>query len=236
MTIYFNVSSRISEAQSEVTSSAWFWTSIEKIKANLPVAPANIVCFGIGCFSDCKISRFQLGFLLSVQAEFSVPRITFHEPSLCQGEIEILERRLGHRVHRENVEGKLKLSSEENTTLIFLPHCPKQLTNNLLWANWDAQKLDKIYLICNSFDHLFDSTPQRFLQVDANYILRIRNFTKEWTFPNTFRFSDVFNDTSLHIFPSLPQSDNDLWTPNDEPVYSNGFSELITKQLESLSL
>lgn len=164
-----------------------------------------------------------------------MPSITFHEPSLSKGEISIIER-LGLRVCRDNVEGKLKVSSD-HPTLVFSPHCPKQLTNNLLWANWAPSLLRNIYLICNSFDHLYDSIPHRFLQVDANYILRLRPFTKEFSFGNTFRYNDVFNDTSLHIFPALPvEAEHELWTPNDEPNYSNGALELITKQLETVNL
>lgn len=234
MCVYLLFYSKINEAQAEVSSSFWFRTSLEKITANLPQVPENIVCFGIGRFSECKISRFQLGFLLNLQAEYRVRSITFHEPSLSKGEIAILER-LGLEVFAENVEGKFKVPPE-SPTLIFSPHCPKQLTNNLLWANWAPNLLTNIYLICNSFDHLFDSTPQRFLQLDANYILRIRPFAKEWSFVNTFRYSDVFNDTSLHTFPELPAEDKELWTPKDEPDYSSGATELITKQLESVSL
>ena len=40
-----------------------------------------------------------------------------------------------------------------------MPHCSKQLTNNLLEENWDSNKLQNLVLFCNSFDKLCLSQP-----------------------------------------------------------------------------
>ena len=37
----------------------------------------------------------------------------------------------------------------EGLTLFYLPHCPYRLYCNLLWANWNAQALQNIYIIGN---------------------------------------------------------------------------------------
>jgi flagellar biosynthesis protein FliQ len=41
--------------------------------------------------------------------------------------------------------------SVEEKTLFFMPHCGKAMYNNLLWANWSVDKLEKMAVIGNSF-------------------------------------------------------------------------------------
>ena len=38
--------------------------------------------------------------------------------------------------------------------LFFLPHCPKQLSNNLLWSNWRPDKLRRLVVVGNSFKRI----------------------------------------------------------------------------------
>lgn len=161
-------------------------------------------------------------------------RIQFHEPVLSAAEQRILHQ-LHCDWHPRNVEGKHRIATA-GRTLAFLPHCPKQLTNNFLWANWSADRLAQCALLCNSFQLLHDSTPQRFLAVDAAYIVRLRAYTLEQPLRNTFRQRDVFNDIALHTFDAVPAGEQ-LCEPHPvEPVYPENGSELITAQLDAIRL
>jgi len=58
---------------------------------------------------------------------------------------------------------------------------------------------------------------------------------KEAPIPNTFHHSDIFNDSSIHWFPtemlaSVPQA---LWKDNDEPVYNGNDPEIVTTRQHS---
>lgn len=200
--------------------------------------PVDIVCFGIGRFADCGIATHQLGFIYSLNRTLNPgpdrPRIQFHEPALSPLEQHVLAK-LNCDWHPANVEGKLRIRTDRKT-LVFLPHCPKQLTNNFLWANWSADRLTQCALLCNSFQTLHDSTPQRFLHVDAAYIVRLHPYTHELPLRNWLHFEERFNDTALHTFGAVPPGDQ-LCEPNPvEPCYPAGGSELITAQFDAIQL
>lgn len=222
-------SRKIEESRNEIIASDFYKRSASLILKNSPTPPTHIVCFGIGHFGDCQISRYQLAFILAVKQSLGIlTPIIFHEPILSASEVNILKT-LHAEVYKTNLEGKCILS--DFTTLAYLPHCPKQLTNNLIWRNWSAN-LSKLILICNSFTQLLDATPQRFLDIDANYITQILPYTKEYHLRNTFKFSDIFNDTSLHCFETdkIPIG---FWNLSKEPVYPAENTELISSQLIS---
>ena len=80
-----------------------------------------------------------------------------NDPIFFCSEVKLL-RRLKLEVISENLECKLKCQVHTShchnfyddqicklqvPTIIFLPHCPKQLTNNLLYANWSPEGLTK---------------------------------------------------------------------------------------------
>ena len=224
---------RIIEAQDDLKQSDYLKSTIETLTEQLQSREINeIICFGIGHFGDCLISRYQLAFILAIKEAFKANRIEFHEPILSDAEVNILTK-FECQVHPVNVEGKLPLNPETAFTLLYLPHCPKQLTNNLLWKNWSVQ-LNKTLLICNSFTNLISSTPARFLCEDASFVVKIQPYVEEIAFENNFRFSDIFNDLSLHTFPTdrLAKVPETVWSENSEPKYSNDI-EFIAASLTS---
>lgn len=227
---------RIKDIESELKPTVYFENCVKELKQILDAASqstlSDIVCFGIGHFGDCVISRHQLAFIVAIKSEFSVNRCTFHEPILTRTEQRILQK-LHCEVHLENLEGKLAIETN-SLTLIYSPHCPKQLTNNLLWRNWTVERLEKIIYVGNSFTNLLQSTPSRFLNIDAKFIVKIQPLTREIVLENKFKYTDIFNDTSIHTFPSeqLRELPNDFWTENShEPIYSAQAIELITSEL-----
>lgn len=236
---YFScvVCRRIAETKIDLQSSEYLkfaLQSIDEIKKDLGKI-TEIICIGIGHFSECSISRHQLAFILNVQKFLNVNKITFHEPILSKGEINILKA-LDCEVFEENLEGKIDVKYQHDSlTLIYAPHCPKQLSNNFIWKNWSVEKLTHIVLIANSISNLVCSTPDRFLKIDAAFIARLYPFTNEIVLPNNFKFTDIFNDTSIHTFSEQKLNDQPktFWSEDiAEPKYSENI-ELITADLIS---
>jgi SRR1 len=196
----------------------------------------RLICLGLGHFSDCTISRYQLALALLVQESFQIRLAQFYDPIFTKNEQDFLID-LKCEVLSENREGKYSAGSE-GCTIFYLPHCPKQISNNILWRNWSKESLERTILIGNSFSNILTATPLRLLEKTGGYIVRIEKFCTEIPLRNNFRFTDIFNDTSIHIFESsklaaITESD---WLNADEPKYTDEDSELITSPLNSLSI
>jgi len=185
----------------------------------------EVICLGIGRISQCLIAKHQLAFISAIQKRFDVALIKFFDPVLSADEKKLLEL-LQHKVLTENTEGKYLA---QRPTLFFLPHCPKQITNNLLFTNWNPENIQNLTLICNSFTSIVQSAPERFLRPNAHFILEIQPFVSELEVENNFRFTDIFNDFSIHSFASekLKNLPTTYWSDPPDPKYSEEDLELI---------
>lgn len=186
----------------------------------------EVFCLGLGHLSECLIAKHQLAFIIALKEKYQLSGIKFFDPIFTKEEQEILEK-LNFEVLTENKEGKY---SAKSSTLFFLPHCPKQITNNLLWINWVPENIKNLTLICNSFKTIIESTPERFLKLNANYIIDINTYTEEYQLNNCFKFTDIFNDTSIHTFPidKLNKAPESFWKNTTEPKYLEEDKEIIT--------
>uniref|UniRef100_A0A1B0DFG6 SRR1-like domain-containing protein n=1 Tax=Phlebotomus papatasi TaxID=29031 RepID=A0A1B0DFG6_PHLPP len=227
------------DTKQEVSSSSYFTDSVSTLQhiqeKHIHLKEINtIVCLGLGHFAWCASARNQLAFITLIQEELAIPEILFQDPAFTPGEIDILKT-LGFDVIPGNLEGKFD-TDPEKIYLFYLPHCPKQLTNNLLWQNWGT-KLSNIILLSNSFSGILISQSQRSLQVDAKLIVQAEDFTEEIPLENNFIFTDVFNDTSIHIFPKdlVEKKSENFWDERgSEPIYCD--PEFISSALEKVTL
>lgn len=115
---------------------------------------------------------------------------------------------------------------------MFLPHCPKQLINNLLWKNWSADALRYLIVISNSFQSIVEQTPISCIDQDAGFISRVEPYTKEFSLRNSFEQKNVFNDIAIHFFETQDLEEN-IFEICLEPSYE--ISELI-EATDSLSI
>jgi len=195
------------------------------------VGVKEIICYGLGHFVDCVESRYQFGLLLCLKDHFSA-NVCIFDPIFYSAEIEILTE-LGCEVITANEEGKRK-TTPDTVTLVYLPHCPRQLTNNFLWTNWGPE-LKNCIIFSNRFSKIIESQPKRILNANAGYILNIIPYTEEFSLDNSFRYKDIFNDLAIHFFPQerLASLSQDFWNLCEEPKYSADETEFITNKLIS---
>lgn len=176
----------------------------------------RVVAYGVGSFSSCAIARHQLALLLLVAESLcrSVnavdgggggssgsssnpgPAVEAYDPVFSELERRVLER-FSVEAIGTNEEGKRAVS---HRTLFFMPHCPKALYNNVLWANWDRDRLAHAVLLGNSFSAIELATPSRQLRTSFEYLARAAQIVTEYRVENCFKFPDVFNDLSVHVF------------------------------------
>lgn len=228
------------------------WDSISKKRQfTSSGAISKIICLGLGNFTSNRQSQYQLVFLRCIEKalmnkEQSKTTISVFDPVHTRSEENII-RQFGYEavMKNNNMEGKY-IIKDGSGVFFYLPHCPKQLTNNILWANWHPSKLGSsnqgnsntrslggIHILGNSFDRIITSMPNWIVRQSAEFILLLIEKVHETKIKNCFFFSDVFNDTSLHSFPieKLPSSHEPFWQIANErgpPAYTQD-TEFILK-------
>ncbi|XP_051017694.1 SRR1-like protein [Acomys russatus] len=184
--------------------------------------PVKCVCYGLGNFASCVTARTQLAFMLLFLETCQIPRshCWVYDPLFSQTEVSVLTS-LGVTVLSENEEGKRSVHGQP--TAFYMPHCGTALYNNLLWSNWSADALSRVVIIGNSFRGLQERLLTRILKENYPYVAKILQGLEELPLPQTPRYTDAFNDTSVHWFPllRLEALPRELWASREEPDYQN---------------
>ncbi|XP_018401061.1 PREDICTED: SRR1-like protein [Cyphomyrmex costatus] len=188
---------------------------------------SEIVCYGLGRFSQNRSSRCQLAFLLCLKAQYESIRIHVYDPAFYPEEVQTL-RTLGLEVIETNEEGK-RVVQRDRTTLVFMPHCSRHLTNNFLYANW-GDGLSSCILLANSLSKTVNNCLHKDLLNTAGYILRIHPYVTEIQLENSFMYREVFHNLNIHIFTrqNLLKVPADFWSSKEEPQYLTKDVEFVT--------
>ncbi|KAJ8928388.1 hypothetical protein NQ314_019053 [Rhamnusium bicolor] len=225
---------RILEAKLELSTTDLFDSVNASLQEGLsslenPIL-SEIICLGLGKIGECTIARYQFALLLCLKELYKVD-VCVYDPIFKEDDQTILNH-FNIKVLKDNLEGKYKIQ-DKKTTVFYLPHCPSQLSNNLLWANWGLD-LNYCVIIANSFNKIIESCSTKTLKENSEYILKISPYVLELAVINSFKFYEVFNDTAIHVFPKLNLIAPDLWEFCPEPKYSDEDTEFVTNTLNKL--
>ncbi|KAL3277205.1 hypothetical protein HHI36_012555 [Cryptolaemus montrouzieri] len=191
--------SQIEKAKEELLVSDVFHSIIASLREGLTLLEEpnlhEIICLGLGKVAWFVRCKYQLAFLLCLRDIYEI-EVKVFDPVFIEDDHFILNH-FNITVLTENLEGKYK--TDKNSTIFFLPHCSQQLSNNIIWANWGVN-LRHCILICNSFSSMIENTPKSFW-AEYEHIINIYSHVVELAIANTFKYYDIFNDTSIHVFP-----------------------------------
>ncbi|EDV91145.1 SRR1-like protein [Drosophila grimshawi] len=195
-----------------MSQSDYFMLSMETLQQQLDILKRpleRIVCLGLGPFTRTHQALHQVAFIVCAQRQHKIKEALYYDPVFRDTEKELLER-LSGTVLTEDRSGRHEATVP---TLYYLPHCPYALMHNLLLCNWTRENLANVFLISNSFEML---TLNRIKGRDADdHITRITDHCTETVLEDDYEQHNVFNDLSLHSFPSdkLPAADDNVfWT------------------------
>lgn len=224
---------KIIQAREDLQASEGFITfqeNLNEIKSSLQKQKkdacqiSSIVCYGLGQVSQSRIARYQTGLLMFIQEYFDVGVEVF-DPAFSLLDERVLDL-LNFTVVRKNEEGKKSVST---LTLFYMPHCGKELYNNLLWANWDVEALPLCVIIGNSFSTIVQNVPSRILKQYYNFIERAEMLYKEYPLKSLVEYDDVFNDISIHVMKkeiTLSEKEK-LFEGCNEPDYVGCEAEIV---------
>lgn len=196
----------------EMSQSDYFILSMETLQQQLDSLKRpleRIVCLGLGPFTRTHQALHQAAFIVNVQRQHKLQEALYYDPVFRDTEKELIQR-LNGTVMPEDCAGRHEATVP---TLYYLPHCPFALMHNLLWSNWNSESLSNVFLISNSFEML---TLNRTQSRNSNdHITRITPHCTETALEDDYEHHNVFNDLSLHSFPSdkMPAvNDTEFWT------------------------
>lgn len=171
----------------------------------------EVVCYGLGSLFDghgTYASRQQLALLLAIRDILAVP-VTLFDPVFSKHDIRLLNG-LQLSILTENDSGK---HFAERKTLFFMPRCPFELFNNLLWKNWNC--LSNIILLGNDLNCL--ETQLTYSELTSKYHFIHLAFPLMRTHKIAVKSSsleNVMNNSALHIFHAADEhklSQEMLW-------------------------
>jgi hypothetical protein len=93
------------------------------------------------------ITLFVDTFLSRPDTQVYDPVFTVHE--------RVVAEEAGMTLPREHTVAKRRATGP---TVFFMPHCGKELYDNLLWANWDKDSLANVVIVGNSFAHYAENS------------------------------------------------------------------------------
>lgn len=219
---------KVNVAEQKFKESPFYLTLVSEINQALNCLNKNriidIVCYGIGNFSEHICSKFQLASLLLLKSIYS-SKVYIYDPLFTKNEIESLKK-LNLQVIEENEEGKRVMNN--HTTLIFMPHCSKQLINNFLYANW-TPLIHNCILLGNSWSEIECNTTDASLKESAIFIYKLKPFVTEVKLKNNFQYPNTFSGTSLHIFTKekLNLVDSNFWEDKPKNLYISSDSDFV---------
>jgi len=206
----------------------------------------EIVCYGIGNFARRKTSHYSAPLwqlALALQFRTILPKsnstsMVYYDPLVTTIERQLLQDHYQIQVLSQNEKGmrnnnKNTTSGDDDnkknaTTVFFMPHCPKGLYENVLWANWTQlqQNARAICMIGNSLASYVeraavvsakDSDPSSCIELVQPFLReQLLKVSKKdvQNMPGHFEFA--FDDTYLTWFEHRPVVAGD-----DDPVQSS---------------
>jgi SRR1 len=195
----------------------------------------EIVCYGIGNFANNNKSSHWHGSLWQLALALELPSMVnmkhpdnppcpmvYYDPLVTDTERKILQHSFDIQVLTTNERGKRssgpqsdKNSTETTciTTLFFMPHCPKGLYENVLWANWNQlqQNPSAICIIGNSLATYvemattsvvsYECSPPSCLELVQPFLReQLISYSKKDVRDMPGNFEAAFNDTYLTWF------------------------------------
>jgi SRR1 len=187
----------------------------------------EIICYGIGNFTS-KSSHWhgplwQLALALELPSMVSKKHpssppcpMVYYDPLVTETERKLLQQQYHVKVLTTNEKGKRSTgqqsneSSTEATSLFFMPHCPKGLYENVLWANWSQlqQNPCAICIIGNSLATYVERATTPAIRSPPSCLELVQPFLREQLIAFSKKdvrdmpghFEAAFNDTYLTWF------------------------------------
>lgn len=174
-------------ARSELAPTALCREVLQRVRTFAKSRSVELICYGLGSLMESAVARAQVALLLELYHSLGLVcyRCRVHDPVLT-AEDKALAGLLGLEVMESNDLGRLCLAGadSENVVVLYMPHCPLELYNNVLWAHWWPAVLPRLAIVGNSFAHYSECLTTRELRAKAGYLHRALPLAQETLLDN----------------------------------------------------
>jgi len=158
-----------------------------------------IISYGIGNFGSSRIARLQYALFLCLKQAVLPEQCAIYDPVLSKEEIAIALND-GVSVIEVNEECRRSVTTK---TLFYMPHCDRPMYDNVLWANWDPDIIDKVLILGNSFASIRERVPNMILKSETPILCKViihGLFSEDSLDVDSSIDDDIFNDCAFVWF------------------------------------
>ncbi|KYQ96794.1 hypothetical protein DLAC_04095 [Tieghemostelium lacteum] len=178
----------------------------------------DIICYGIGDFSQSKKCLDQLSLITAIRSIYNITgSVYIYDPVMSDFEKRFVTEELGFKFIEQNEECKRSVyyptsaTSDSNVknnyyTLFYMPFCGRKLYDNVLWANWNVDSLSRLLIIGNSFNEYNEGLVQpRQSDIPYSYTKKVYQLYNEYRLPDIYPTKYIFHQLSIHHFKNHSQ-------------------------------
>jgi len=195
-----STSALLERVANELINSGWMSKCQQMLcdtMKELSFTSTEVLCLGLGSPSCSRDARAQLAFLLSTCDSCDIERrkVLVCDPVFTEADVELL-RSLQLNCLADQAQAKYPLLKP---TILFMPHCDRNLYENILRENWTKDRLQNMLLIANRFSEYADSIPSHKLMAESPCLSRLAPYLNSKELPTLTSLPTAFNNTSIQL-------------------------------------
>jgi hypothetical protein len=238
----------------QILRSSYFWSQFQNHFSqwmNRQSTLIDILSYGLGQISTSISSQYQYALLKLIEKTFEnkIVNIYLYDPIWSPQEHDFLRNNDTYSKYEIRIENNQAYQIINRSSLIYIPFCSKPLHNNLLYSNWNKNKLKEIFFFGNSFIKF--SNEIQFDQKKFFYLHQSTSFLTEISLPFFEQYINAFNEQVFTSFDrtnvpiinekqilqikreknkkmideleklTIEQVSEEIWSTNIKPIYTN---------------
>jgi hypothetical protein len=187
----------------QILRTSYFWLQFQNHFLqwiNRQSTSIDILSYGLGHISSSISSQYQYALLKLIEQIFEnkIQTIYLYDPIWTKDEFDFLRTNNLFSKYEILIENNQAYQTINRSSFIYIPFCSKPIHNNLLYSNWNKDKLKDILFYGNSFEKFSNE-----IQFDENkffYIYQTTSFLTEISLPLFEQYINAFNEQVFTSF------------------------------------
>ena len=194
------------ENKIQIIRTSYFWTQFQQNFSqwiNHQLTTINILSYGLGQISSSLSSQYHYALLKLIEQIFEkqIATIYLYDPIWTREEYDFLRNNNSFSKYEILIENNQAYQTINRSSFIYIPFCSKPIHNNLLYSNWNKEKLKSILVFGNNlekFSHEIQFDEKKFF-----YIHQATSFATAISLPLFEHYTNAFNEQVFTSFDRI---------------------------------